>query len=260
MRNFVLTALLSMLCVNGARAACQDWSQHVGRPAFRLIFEGTVNNRPVRMMLHLEQQTGQFDGAFGFNDEPQMLVLSGQMQPNNEGASLEARNSEGRFVGQFVLQFRPLTVSDKDNHSESYGCDSLSGTWLTAPEIQPEPVSLHDNGVIIPDEDKARETNEATAFKFRDAMLKNERGAFIRLLSFPLITETQMQAPATWESAHDVIRNYDKIVTFSKKTIEKSVPHVLETAAGRSLFMNNSIEIEAGKVTRICEATCSVSP
>lgn len=256
----MLIILVCMSCCNGARGACLDWSQHVGSPEHRVIFVGTVDNRPVRMMLHLDQKTDRFDGAFGYNDQAQMSILSGRMQPDKAGANFDARDSEGRVIGEFILKFHPLNEAHRHDQPQNYGCDSLSGTWLKSAGSHPVLVALHDDGEIIPEDDKARAINEITAYRLRDAMLHNDREAFMRLLSFPFVSETQMQVPSTWGTPQAVIRNYDRIVTFSNKEIERAVPHVLETAAGRSLFMNNSIEIEAGKVTRICEATCSVAP
>lgn len=256
--------LLLLRSVTPASAACLNWPWMAANPDYRLIYEGTVDGHPIRMMLHLDISTGRLDGIYGYNDQPNTLVLAGSMQPNSIGIDLDERDKKDAVTGHFNLKFfhqRPVWESEENYKKESKdSCGFLTGKWESPSRNKSFDVSLQQNGVSIPGDDNKREMNEVTAYKLRKAMLDDDRKVFALLLQYPFHSESGHQIVSTWNSPEDVIKNYRNIVHFSFKQIKTSVPHVLQTSGARSQFMNRSIYLENGKVTRICEEACPVMP
>jgi GH24 family phage-related lysozyme (muramidase) len=270
--------LLTILCVPSARGACLDWSHIVGNGNSdnRLIYFGTVGDHPIQMMLHLDVVTGHFDGAYGYNDQPGMLSLSGNMQPGGVGVDLDERDAQGHVTGHFSLGFFHNRRSWEDPRTyDKYSnkCEALTGSWRSTSGNKTQDVALLGNGEIVPAYDREREMNEITAYKLRRAMLDKNRQAFASLLSYPFYTNGFNRYGGvlhlnekTWNNPEDVMNNYDKIINYDKmepfsyKEIIEAVPHALQTSVDGSQFMNGSVYLTHGKVTRICSGRCPVIP
>ena len=257
----LLTCAFLFIIAHKANAACMNWSTSMGRADQSLIFHGTIGGHPVRMMLHYDNATNSFDGAYGYSNQPGVLRLSGHMRRGNTGVYLTGQDGSGRITGYFHMRFmRPRepweSAADYASTMEQLGCSFLTGTWTSPSGKKVESVSLPQDGVIDPSFDRERAVNEVVAYKLRLAMLNGDTKLFASLLNYPFYSENGMQVPTEWKTPQDVINNYDKIMTFSSDTVRNAVPHVLETAV-KTVFMNGSIFIKGGKVTRICDEACA---
>lgn len=256
--------LLLLLSVTPASAACLNWSWLASNPSYRLVYEGTLGDHPIRMMLHLDSSTGRFDGAYGYSDQPEMLSLIGSMQPKSAGTDLDERDEKDQVTGHFTLSFfhpHPAWESQENYEKENKDtCSFLTGSWQSSSGNKSFKVVLEEVGDTVLENDSEREMNEGAAYKLRKAMLENDRNTFASLLQYPFHSESDRQKISVWKSPEDVIKNYDNIVPFSHKQIRASVPHALQTSATGSQFMNRSIYLAHGKVTRICAEACPVIP
>lgn len=262
MRNLGWVLLLMMLCAPSAKGACLDWSQSVGRPDHSLVYAGKLGDRPIRMMLHLYTANERFDGAYGYNNQPKMLILTGSMLPGGVGVDLDERDAQGHVTGHFSLKFFRPRPAREDPVYQKYPskCDDLTGSWQSSSGNEAHDVAVHLDGETVPADDKKRELNETTAYKLREAMLSNNRKAFASLLRYPFYQNSGRWVVGVWHNPEEVIKNYDKIIPFSHNEIRDSVPHVLQTSLDTSQFMNRSVYITHGKVTRICSGACPVIP
>ncbi|WP_188795860.1 hypothetical protein [Dyella nitratireducens] len=212
----------------------------------------------------MDSSTGRFDGAYGYSDQPKMLSLTGGMQSRFTGVDLDERDEKDQVTGHFTLSFfhpRPDWESQENYQKENKDtCSFLTGSWRSSSGSKPLKVLLQEVGNTVPENDREREINEDTAYKLRKAMLDNDRSAFASLLQYPFHSESDRQKISIWKSPEDVIKNYDRIVLFSYKQIRASVPHALQTSEAGSQFMNRSIYLARGKVTRICAEACPAIP
>lgn len=260
---FALIFLL-LLHVTPASAACLNWSWLASNPSYRLVYEGTLGDHPIRMMLHLNSSTGRFDGAYGYNDQPKMLSLTGSMQLKSTEIYLDEREEKDQVTGHFILSFfhpRPTWESQENYEKKNKDtCEFLTGSWQSSDGNARMPVSLRANGEISPEDDLNRAKNEATAYKLRRAMLNKDRNAFASLLHYPFHSQDDHYHNWVWSNPEEVIRNYDKIIFFWQRQIESSVPHILQSAGPESIFMDRSIYLRSGKVTWICAGACPVVP
>lgn len=257
----LLACALLFIITHKVNAACENWSAGMGRLDQSLIFPGSVGGHPVRMMLHYDSATNSFDGAYGYSNQPDVLRLTGYMSKGDAGLYLTEQGRSGRITGYFRLMF--MRPREPWESAKSYartmkesGCSFLTGTWISPSGKRIESVSFHQDGVIDPRFDKRRKVNEVVAYKLRSAMLNGDKKLFASLLDYPFYSENDMQIPTKWNTPSDVVKNYKKIVQFSNDTIRNAVPHILETAV-KTVFMNGSIFIKDGKVTRICDEACA---
>ena len=263
-RNLAWVLLLISLCTPDAKGACLDWSRSVGRPDHSAVYTGMLGEHPVRIMLHLDVATGHFDGAYGYNDQPVVLILTGDMLPEGVGAELDERDPQGHLTGHFTLRFfrpRPagedLAAYDKEDRNT---CEYLTGSWRSLSGNKKRKVALFPDGEIDPVYDEEREMNEVTAYKLRRAMLDSNRKSFASLLRYPFTKNSGRWVVGVWNNPEEVVKNYNKIIPFSKKQIKDAVPHILQTSQDTSQFMNGSVFITHGKVTLICGGRCPVLP
>ena len=271
--KYIICLVLTTLSVSSAKGACLDWSRNVGRPDHSLVYAGKLGNHPIRMMLHLDVATGHFEGAYGYNDQPGTLALSGSMRPGGVGADLDERDAQGRVTGHFSLGFlhlrRPEDSRTYDKYSDK--CDTLTGGWQSSSGKETRDVAVRVDGEIDPAQDKERQMNDITAYKLRKAMLDKNKQSFASLLRYPFYTNGFYRTGGVihltrevWNYPENIIKNYDKMINyqrmepFSYEQVRDAVPHFL-TPAG-SVFMNGSVFIEHGKVTRICAGSCPVDP
>jgi hypothetical protein len=254
-RRLLLILLIAFLGNQSVSAQCTKWIEFAGRADLRVVFQGTVGDRPVRMMLHSNEAAGQFGGSYGYNNQLGSLELVGKMQPNDAGIRLQEHGSDGRSTGTFDLQF---FAPEQSEQQATHGCSSLTGTWTSPGEKKSLYVSLHVAGELNPANDAQRQLNEVAAFKLRKAMLEGNHATFASLLNYPFISEDRNHQLTYWENANDVIKNYSEIVKFSVNDIQSAVPHALLSSPSGSEFMGRSIDMSDGKVTRICESTCSM--
>lgn len=263
-QKITLSLVLLMLCTSCAEAACSNWLSLAANPEYRLIYSGKVGDHPIRMMLHLNTAKGRFDGAYGYNNQRDILALSGVMLPNSEGVDLDEHSEKGVVTGHFHLKFfhaRPAWESEENYKKENKdSCSFLTGEWKSTVGNKTFDVTLQQGGVSAPSDDNWRIENEITAYKLRKAMLEGDRKTFASLLQYPFHSESDHQISNIWNDAEDVIKNYRSIVHFTVKQIQESVPHVLQTSGARSQFMNRSIYLEHGKVIQICAEACPVMP
>jgi hypothetical protein len=185
------------------------------------------------------------------------------MRPGRDGLDLDERDEQGHVTGHFSLRFfhrRPAW--ENLDHYEKYPakCFYLTGSWRSSKETEARDVVLQMNGETNPSDDSERELNEIAAYKLRRAMLENNRKAFASLLRYPFYQESGLQVVSVWNSPEEVANNYGKIMHFSYHEIYSSVPHFLQTSSLGSQFMNGSIFIVHGRVTRMCDGACSVKP
>jgi hypothetical protein len=242
-----------------ARGACLNWARYVGAPTHSLQYAGTLGDHPIRMMLHLDAATSRLIGAYGYNDQPGILQLTGDLRSGGEGVDLVEHDQQGRDTGRFDLQiFRQRRFGEMRNPLP--GCDNLVGKWQPAKGGKPLNVTLYLAGESNPVYDQARERNEIAAYKLRQAMLDQNPAAFASLLQYPFYSEHGHGVVSVWNSQQDVIDNYKQIVFFPDKAVRDVVPHILAGGGTRSEFMNGSVYIDHGKVTRICEEACPVIP
>lgn len=274
----LLLGLPLMLCLSSARGACLHWAEQLGKPDESVSYGGYLGSHPIRMMLHLDVATGRFDGAYGYYDRPGVLKLVGCMRADGIGADLEELNAQGRVTGVFSLAFfwphvYPYSGSGWGNHLDFYekhirnqpsGCSALTGVWQTEPWDKKPPgqlVILASGPTIDPANNRARLENEATAYKFVQALQHNDRKKVASLLHYPLHSGFNK----TWETPASVLKNYDKIMSFIKVFVTNdqvkslAVPHFLITSnSGVTGFMNGSVYLYDGKITWICAGRCPV--
>jgi len=269
-RTPALVLLLMTFFVSSARGACLNWVQTVGNSHSRLTYVGMLGNHPIRMMLHLDVATGHFDGAYGYNDQPGMLALTGSMRSGGVEVDLDERDKQGLVTGHFSLRFfEPRAAGEDPAIYKKYPtkCSALTGSWRSSSKNEMRDVGLHADGMTDPADDQERELNEATAYKLRQAMLNNNKHAFASLLKYPFYTNGFYRTGGalhlvnkTYRSPEEVINYYDGIIHFSYKEIRDAVPHVLDTYPGGSNFMSRSVDLTDGRVTRICAGACPIDP
>lgn len=216
------------------------------------------------MMLHYNPVANAITGSYGYASQVGTLRISGRMLSDYSGVSLTEINSSGRKTGYFKLVFtsQDYLINGQEkrvSQSPDPSCSFLAGSWT---HLENSDALLHvrlaASGDIDPKFDASRHLNEVVAQKLRRAMLGRDKVLFASLLQYPFYSEDAMQRETRWDKPSDVINNYDKIVPFSESEIKKAVPHFLETAV-KTEFMHNSLYIENGKVTRVCEDVCSIS-
>ncbi|HET7332586.1 hypothetical protein [Dyella sp.] len=263
-QKIMLSLVLLMLGTSCAEAACSNWLSLAANPDYRLIYTGKVGDRPIRMMLHLNTAGGRLDGAYGYNNQSNMLTLAGIMLPNYEDIDLDEHDEKGVVTGHFHLKFfhaRPAWESEESYEKENKdSCSFLTGEWRSTAGNKTFDVTLQQVGVSAPADDNWRNENEITAYKLRKAMLEEDRKTFASLLHYPFQSEGDHHISNIWNNAEDVIKNYRSIVHFTAKQIQESVPHALQTSGTRSQFINRSVYLERGKVIQICAEACPVMP
>lgn len=262
-RSLTAGFLLMLLCTQSGKAACRDWSRHIGRVSYSTIYQGKIGDHPARVRLHLVVVTGRFDGVYGYNDQPGVLILTGTMQPGGVGIDLVERDELGHVTGYFRLTFlhHPPPSWNKNGRFPSEDCEDLTGNWRSASGNETQEVTIHSVGELNPAYDEQRERNEVTAYKLREAMLNGDRKSFASLLHYPFHMDYVSQmGSSTWNTRGDVVKSYDNMIPFSRDQIRDSVPHILETVGPRSFFMNGSVYITNGKVNLICDGACPVIP
>ena len=79
MRRLLLIPLIALLGIESASAQCTNWVQFAGRADLRVVFQGTVGDRPVRMMLHLNEATGQEEKSLNVS-----LHVAGELNLAND--------------------------------------------------------------------------------------------------------------------------------------------------------------------------------
>jgi hypothetical protein len=78
-RRLLLILLIALLGIESASAQCTNWVQFAGRADLRVVFQGTVGDRPVRMMLHLNKATGQEEKSLNVS-----LHVAGELNLAND--------------------------------------------------------------------------------------------------------------------------------------------------------------------------------
>lgn len=245
-----------------AHGACTNWSHGLGAADQSPIYAGNIGGHPVRMMLHYDGSANRFSGAYGYAGQSGVLKVSGRLTESGAGALFTEYDEKGVKTGQFSLGFdSPKDAFESEAHYRHRvaqpSCGDLIGTW-SSKSGKILKVNLYRSGTIDPRFDGERKKNEAVASKLRVAMISRNKKEFASLLAYPFYSENAMQDETKWKNPDEVEENYDKIVKFSENEIHAAVPHFLETSA-KTLFMNGSIFIRNGKVTRVCEQVCSNS-
>ena len=258
-RCLAMILLMTLVVAPSARGACLNWAHYVGAPSHNLLYAGTLGDHPIRMTLHLDSETNHFAGAYGYNDQPDTLQLTGDLRPGGEGVDLVEHDQQGHETGRFDLQiFRPRRFGEVRDPLP--GCDNLAGTWQPMKGGKSLKVALDLDGDWDPKDNQAQQLNDGTAYKLRRAMLNKDSAAFASLLRYPFYSERGLGVVSVWNGPHDVVDHYNDIVLFPEKAIREAVPHFLAGGGAKSIFMNRSVYIVHGEVTRICEAACPVVP
>jgi hypothetical protein len=255
-----LTLFVAMLpalfIARAAMAACTevDWRNRLGRPENGAIYQGSINNRPIRMMLHLDPRSGSIDGVYGYSDQPGTLLLTGTLRPNGSGADLDERDMSGKVTGHFNLEFTEQVPGYNPQYPLT--CEAPMGLWRAASLRNELKVKLGRDGEWIPGNEGEEIVDEAVAFKLRNAILQENRRSFAALLNYPFYVLTYPENFKKFATAEDVIKHYDDIVTMPHEEVLESVPHVLGAHSGSAYFLRNSVYLSNGKVKMICVGSC----
>lgn len=258
--RFLVSILLAIFIARAAMATCTqaDWRHGLGRSEHSAIYHGTINNQPIRMMLHLDPKLGSIDGVYGYSNQSGTLLLTGTLRPDGSGADLDERDASGKVTGRFALEFTQQVPGYSLEMLKKYPlrCDAPVGIWRAAPTGNALEVKLARDGESIPGNEAEERVDEAAAFKLRNAILQKNRKSFAALLNYPFYLMTYPETFRKFATPEDVIKHYDEIVTMPLEEVSDSVPHVLGAASGSAYFLRGSVYLSGGKVKMICEGTC----
>lgn len=261
-RRFAMCSLLLALCATSAHAAClpSRWESDLGAPDHSRIFTGTLGKQRVRMLLHVDEKTGQWDGAYGYADQPGTLALTGSMLSGEPGAGmvLEEHDSSGRVTAHFsLLFFYPIPswmTASGYKKGFSNTCDSLIGSWQAASGGKAFYVALRGGPDVSPSAKHDMASNDATAYQLKQAMLHDDRKAFVSLLHYPFCTS--YGAIKAWFTPAEVLKHYHQIASmFEPDQWTRAIPHFRYVD-----FVNGSVVFYQGKVAMMCVGQCPVVP
>jgi hypothetical protein len=258
---FLMVILPTILIGRTATASCTkaDWRNGLGRPEHSAIYHGTINSRPIRMMLHLDPKSGSIDGVYGYSDQPGTLLLAGTLRSDGSSADLDERDASGKITGHFTLKF----TQQVPGYNQKYPltCEAPIGIWQAAstsnsPKLK---VELGRDGESVPGNEGEEADDEAAAFKLRNAILQKNRKSFAALLNYPFFVVSYPETFKKFATPEDVIKHYDEVMTMPLEEVRDSVPHVLGADSGAAYYLRGSVYLSNGKVKMICEGTCPVS-
>ncbi len=257
--RFLVVFLPAIFIARAATAACTkaDWRNELGRSEHGAIYRGTINNRAIRMMLHLDPKSGSIDGIYGYSDQPGTLLLTGTLRSNGSGADLDERDSAGKVTGHFSLEF--VEHPRPGNQRYTPTCDGPIGMWRPKSGGDTLKVDLGINGEWIPGNESEEALDEAAAFKLRKAILQENHKAFAALLKYPFYTVTYPESFKKFDTPEDVIKHYNEVVTIPLEDVRNSVPHVLGAGPDGAYFLQESAYLSNGKVKMICDGRCPVA-
>jgi len=259
-----LIAILPMIPIaRTSMATCTkaDWRNGLGRPEHSAIYQGAINNRPIRMMLHLDPKSGSIAGVYGYGDQPGTLLLTGTLRPDGSGADLDERDTSGKVTGHFALEFIQQVPGYNPEMLKKYPltCEAPVGIWRPASTGNTLKVKLGRDGESIPGNEGEEAADEAAAFKLRNAILQKNRKLFAALLNYPFFVVSYPENFKKFATPDDVIKHYDEVMTIPLEEVRDSVPHVLGAHSGTAYYLRDSVYLSNGKVKMICDGRCPVS-
>ncbi len=268
-RRFLLVFFaVGLLQAEPAKSGCPNWSDSKVHGNSAWIYSGSIGDRPVRMLLQLDPATRALTGSYGYNNEPGVLTVSGEISADGESATLTEHDSQAQVTGRFALNFVYPTWQegwDRQGRESDWNCQFLAGSWEGFNGKRPAKVRLSALNPMSShsDDQRAREKNEVAAYQFQQAVIRNDRNKFAALLRYPFLTQRLVGHQIVWkqwDSPEEVIKNYKSIMTLNMDQVKKAVPHELETAFGTSSFMDTYACIVDGKFVQICDGGCRCPP
>jgi hypothetical protein len=260
--------LVGLFHAGPAKSGCPSWSDASVNGNSAWIYGGSLGNHTIRMLLQFDPATRALTGTYGYNNEPGVLSISGEISTDGESAKLVEHNSSGQATGRFVLIFVYPTWQegwDRQGKKSDWNCMFMTGTWEDMAGKHSAKVALSRINPMssLPSNEQARKKNETAAYQFQQAVLRGDRAKFAALLKYPFSKQSITNGKVVWkewDSPNEVVKNYKKIMTLSAKDVRMAVPHELETSFGTSSFMSTYACITDGKFVLICDGGCRCPP